>query len=199
MRRKFILPLLQAPELLLVFILRSAARWSSLSAQNSFSTASTVFRIAERHGWNPRRRRRENGVFRGVFRIRERHANRCDVDKRRIQHAIRPRPAESTLGGYGPKIREIPCISPLTGNLSCRYQRLVGARSPLAPFAFAAAPLRRNETRRQGECHAVALAKAGQSRPVFFAERCPRRWSMMPGRRHRGESEEAARRNAFDA
>ncbi len=35
-RRKFILPLLQAPELLLVFILPSAARWSPMSAQNSF-------------------------------------------------------------------------------------------------------------------------------------------------------------------
>ncbi len=43
MRENFILPLLQAPEFLLVFILRPADRWLSLSAQNSFSTASLVF------------------------------------------------------------------------------------------------------------------------------------------------------------
>ncbi len=35
----------------------------------------TVFRIAEHHGWKPQRRWRENGDFRGVFRIPEQHEN----------------------------------------------------------------------------------------------------------------------------
>ena len=67
----------------------------------------------------------------------------------------------------GPKSGKFPVFSLSTGNSSCRYQRTVGARPPLAPFAFAATPLRRNETRRQGECHAVAVAKAGNPGRIF--------------------------------
>ena len=66
----------------------------------------TVFRIAERHGWNPQRRWRENGVFRGVFRI----GGKLDDFRTFRPKTLKKNPDRTLVGSRAATV--IPVLSP---------------------------------------------------------------------------------------